>query len=91
MKHWCTIFYTQVGLVRIPQKRAGMRYTKLVFLHPVGYAGHVVHSGAVRSGREMSTHYFSCSGGTDRDSTKSALGHVTPNLRFYIWWDLRVT
>jgi hypothetical protein len=28
------------------KKRAGSRYAKLVFLHPVGCVGHVVHSGA---------------------------------------------
>jgi hypothetical protein len=28
------------------KKRAGTRYSKLVFLHLVGYAGNVVHSGA---------------------------------------------
>jgi hypothetical protein len=27
-------------------------------------------------------YYFSCSGGTGTDSTKSALEHVMPNLRF---------
>jgi hypothetical protein len=39
-------FYARVGPVRILQKRAGTRYAELVFLHPVGYAGHIVHSGA---------------------------------------------
>jgi hypothetical protein len=53
-----------------------------VFLHPVGFVGHVVDS--VASMCKTSTHYFSCSGGTDLDSTKSVLGHVTPNLCFYI-------
>jgi hypothetical protein len=28
------------------KKHAGTRYAELVFLHPVGYADHVVHSGA---------------------------------------------
>jgi hypothetical protein len=32
----------------------------------------------------MSTHYFSCSGATDTDSTKSVTGHVTPNMCFCI-------
>jgi hypothetical protein len=32
------------------------RYAEHVFLHPVGYVGYVVHSGA--SERIMSNHYF---------------------------------
>jgi hypothetical protein len=60
------------------KKYAGTPYTELVFLHLMGYAGHVVNPES--SGREMSTHYFSCSGGTGAGSTKSALGHITPHL-----------
>jgi hypothetical protein len=41
--------------------RSGTHYTELVFLHPVGYVGHVVHSGA--SGAQNMKYYFLCSGG----------------------------
>jgi hypothetical protein len=34
----------------------------------------------VSPGREMAMHYFSCSGGTVTDLTKSAQGYVMPNL-----------
>jgi hypothetical protein len=59
------------------KKRAWTRYTKFLFLHPVGSAGHVVHSG-----HETSTHSFLCSTGTATDSTKSVPGHVMPNFLF---------
>jgi hypothetical protein len=36
----------------------------------------------MRPWREYLTHYFSCSGGPDADSTESTLGHVTLNLFF---------
>jgi hypothetical protein len=38
----------------------------------------------VLPGHGTSTHYFSCSCGPGATSTKSALGHVTPNLCFCI-------
>jgi hypothetical protein len=72
-----------------PKKRARTHYVELVFLHPVGSAGDVVHFTA--SGHETLTHYFSCSCGTGTDMIKSTRGHVTPNLCFCIWWDLRAT
>jgi hypothetical protein len=45
-KHQRTIFLARVGLVWIPKKCIETRYTKLVFLPLVGYAGDVEHSDA---------------------------------------------
>jgi hypothetical protein len=73
------------GFVR---KHAGSRYAKHVFSH-LGYVGHIVHS--VASGTPNVNTLFSCSGGTESDYIKSALGHITPNICFCIRWDLWVT
>jgi hypothetical protein len=77
-----TIFHAIVGLVQIQQKRIGTYYAELVFLHPVGSAGHVVHSGA--SGPRNIEALFSWSGGPSTDSLKSTSRHITPNLSFCI-------
>jgi hypothetical protein len=70
----------------IDKKRTGTRYTELLFLYLVGYAGHVVQSGA--SGpRNIDTLFFML--GTN--SLKSAPKHVTLNLCFCIQWDLLFT
>jgi hypothetical protein len=66
----------------VNKKHAGTRYAELPFLHPVGSVCHVVHYGA--SECKMSTHNFSCSGGTNTNLTKTTLGYVTPNLCFCI-------
>jgi hypothetical protein len=69
------------------KKHIGTRYGELLFFHPVGCVGHIVHSSA--SVCETSTHYFLCLGGTSMDSTNCAPRHVTPNLCFCIWWVCR--
>jgi hypothetical protein len=58
----------------------GTHCIELLFLHLVRSAHHVGHFCA--PGHEMSTHNFSCSGGTSTDLTKSASGCVMPNLFF---------
>jgi hypothetical protein len=66
-----------------------LRYVELVFLHLVGSAGHIVHSGA-RMERNINA-LFSYSGGPGVASIKYALGHVMSDLCFCFQWHLRVT
>jgi hypothetical protein len=80
VKHRRTIFILRWDQHGFDRKRIGRCYTELVFLHPIGSAGHVVHSGT--SGHETSTHYFSCSGETGTDATIMAPRHVTLNCVF---------
>jgi hypothetical protein len=55
-KHQNTIFHARVGTVWLAQKRSRTCYIKIVLWHPVGFAGHLVHSG--RPWRETSTYCF---------------------------------
>jgi hypothetical protein len=71
------------------KKNIGTCYIKLVFFHPVGAAGHVVHSNASRM-QNVDALFFML-GGTDMDLTKGASGKVMPSLCFCIRWDLSVT
>jgi hypothetical protein len=49
---------------RFDKKRVRTRYAELVFLHQMGYAGHVVH--LVRPRCEMATQYFHARAGPVR-------------------------
>jgi hypothetical protein len=44
-------------MYRIHKKHIGTRYVKIVILHPVGSAGHVVHSGA-SGGQNINALFF---------------------------------
>jgi hypothetical protein len=76
-KHQRSIFMLGWARCGLHKKHAGECYAKLLFLHPVGSTGHIVHPV-----HDTSTHYFSCSGGPNAVSIKSALGHITLNLCF---------
>jgi hypothetical protein len=49
VKRLWTIFHAHLGECSLQKKRAGTRYTELVFLHPVGSAGNVMDSGLSRA------------------------------------------
>jgi mannose-6-phosphate isomerase-like protein (cupin superfamily) len=68
------------------KKHAETRYIELVIFYLVGYVGHVVHSSAFGV-RNVDALFFML-GGSGAVSIKSTSGHVTPNLCFYIRWDL---
>jgi hypothetical protein len=64
-------------------------YTELVFLHPLGSVGHVVHSGASRA-RNVEALFFML--GWDRYGFhKKHAWTRYAELVFFIWWDLWVT
>jgi hypothetical protein len=76
-----TFFILGWDEIRFDKKRAWTRYAEHVILHLVGFVGHVVHSSA--SGAQNIDALFLMLG-WDR------YGYVTPNLCFYIWWDISV-
>jgi hypothetical protein len=81
MKRGHNIFHARVGLGGFHKKRAGTCCAELVFSHPVGSMGHIVHSGA-HLGHRTSTYYFSCLGGPGAVSIKSVRTHYAEFVFF---------
>jgi hypothetical protein len=70
------------------KKRVKTCYAELLFLHPEGSAGHVVHFGVSRV-RNIDALFFML-GWKRYGFDKSVSGHVTLNFYFCIQGDLRV-
>jgi hypothetical protein len=71
------------------KKSAGTHFVELVFLHPVGSAGQLVHFSASEA-RNVITLFFML-GWNRYGFDKNTLGHVMPILCFCNRWDLWVT
>jgi hypothetical protein len=88
MKRQHTIFVLWWALCCFHKKRVGRRYTELEFLHPVGSTGPILHFGTSGVSNidalffQMSTHYFSYSGGIGVNSTKTHVGTRYTKLVF---------
>jgi hypothetical protein len=65
VKHRRISFHPRVAHCCFHKMRTRTRYAEFVFLHPMGYVGHVVNSGASRV--QNGDTIFSCSGGTVTD------------------------
>jgi hypothetical protein len=68
------------------KKRDGTRYVEHVFLHPMGYGGHIAHFGS--TGMQNIDALFLMLGWPLWVSIKSAPGHAMLNLYFCTLWDL---
>jgi hypothetical protein len=85
-KHRCSIFHALVGRYRFYKMSVGTRYAEHVFLHPVGYAGHVVHFGA--SGELNGHALFFMLGWDQYGLHKTRIRTRYAELVFCILWDL---
>jgi hypothetical protein len=69
------------------KKRAGTRYSGLVSLHPVGSAGHIVHSGASEA-RNVDALFFMLGLAWFGFHKKQSRTHYAELVFFCILWDL---
>jgi hypothetical protein len=83
------IFHGRVGRVGFYKMCDGTPYAKLLFLHPMGYAGHVVHCGA--SGLRNTDVLFFMLGWDRYGLQKQHVETRSAEFVYCIRWDLWVT
>jgi hypothetical protein len=79
--------HARVGQYGFHKRRQWTRYAEHVFLHPVGSACYVMHSGAFRA-QNVNALFFMF-GWARCGYKKRVLGHVMSNLCLCIRWDMR--
>jgi hypothetical protein len=90
VKRRLTIFHSRFRPIRIQQK-ARWDMLRQTSIFSIRWDLRVTQSILVHPSHERWMHYFSFSGGTGTDFTKSAQEHITSNLCFCHWWDLWIT
>jgi hypothetical protein len=89
--HETLIFILGWGQYEFHKKHARTHFTDLLFLHPVGFAGHIVHS-SVFGARNVDAVFFMLWWDRYGIDKKHVIADTScQTCVFCIWWDIWVT